>query len=225
MSRRITERKRRKRKRKRRGNKSQALVLASRQHYKLRLRPGELELARGHDGLLRGYPEPVFLVAVYDVRAAKRCQLLARAAFRYDKVTELPGLVQPRDGGGVAGLRVAGEVAVVVLAIAVEQDSSRDIQKLYVQLEQPDAIVAWPTTGVPETIEQLAESLPREDPTAVEIKLGGRYPSEWFRSDDFISAAAACATISRHRPRDFDFPARSADGRNDWRARVSLRLG
>lgn len=167
----------------------------------------------------------MLLIATYDARPG-HARLLSRLITRYEAVRELPTAVKPRDMR-IKGVDVAPQLPIAMLAIALEEDSSRDIQRLYADLDDADGIVVWPSEGVdsiPGTIDQITESLRPERVEPVELKIAGRFPADWFRADKYISSAAAWIVASGCKAIALEIPACSADGRNDWLARVSLQL-
>lgn len=217
MSRRITQRKRRARKRRALARRAPP----DRRKRRVGVSPEPLDIALGHDGLFRGHPEPVVLVAVY--RIAREPILVGRAAIRYQSIEELPGTIRPVAGSALRW-ETYGEAgdSFALLAVALEEDSGRDIGALYAELAVPGHIVVWPS-GDGDALPAHLEELEAEALTPVELKIAGRFPADWFGADDFVAAAAARAPGRRGR-RQLRARMRSRDGRNDWWLGLELHI-
>ena len=55
-----------------------------------------LEIAKGHDGFLRGAPEPVIVAGLY-TRGAGPVALIARSVIRFDQPERIPSAVSARE--------------------------------------------------------------------------------------------------------------------------------
>lgn len=217
MSRRITQRERRARKRR-------ALTRRAppdRRIRRVRVSPGPLDIALGHDGLLRGHPEPVVLLALY--RLGREPALVGRAAIRYRPIEKLPGPVRPLESSALRWESYGvAEDSFALLAVAVEEDSGRDIGALYAELAGPEDILLWPS-GDGDALPAHLEEIQAEALTPVELKIAGRFPADWFGADDFVAAAAAQVPGRRVR-RELRSRARSRDGRNDWWLALEIQV-
>ncbi len=218
------------RRRKRKRNRNQALArreAAPGSLLRVRLELEQLELARGHDGLLRGAPEPALIVAVYGT-TTEHAHLAGRYLYRFERPGSFPCKVTPRERSQESCLVVVASGAkVVLLALAVEEDSGRGLQSLYAALEPGDDVVLWTPGSVTPAPLHLYEPAPPElGPDLghrVHLLLDGHDPSEQLPGDDWIDASvlytSATTQTRRHR-----LHFRAADGRNDWTAELALTL-
>lgn len=185
---------------------------------------------RGHDGFLRGKPEPVLLVAAYAVTGQTSCRLLASAQQAvavkggYPTVTDVElGLLfranLPRRGAG----------RLVVLCLGVEHDKGSDIARLSRELGRADAWGLWAARSpfnVPFTLPELALLKPFQPPEAmpVQAEVHGVDLREFCQKDDWVGGAATLLDATRADDQVWDFPLVSDDGRNHWTARIRLVL-
>ncbi len=185
-----------------------------------------LELAKGYDGFLRGAPEPTLLVAVYGVTGT-RARLAGRYVYRFEQPTAYPCKVSTREPSHESCVVVVAEPSdrLVLLVLAIEEDSGRGLQALYAELERADAIVVWP----PDTVTPAPLLLGELEPQAMAPDLGHRVhvllgeldPAAKLEGDDWVDAAVlhAAATTQRKRCR---FHLCCANARNDWTAELEL---
>jgi hypothetical protein len=183
-----------------------------------------LEIARGHDGFLRGSPEPVLLVGAYLVVEAS-VYVVGRTLHRFVVKTPFPSEATA-DRAALPSCAVelgtAGSAKWVVLAIALEQDGGEDVQRLFGAIEHHDSISVWaPESGdiEPVTLGALPETAEWATPRPVHVSLGGRSAADGCSSDKWIGAVIFW--LRGHRaPQSgrFRLPFLAADGRNDWTA-------
>lgn len=217
-------RKRRKTRRKRR---TKALAVRRPGAFRIGLRIDELELARGHDGLLRGSPEPTLLLAVYRVDATT-VTTHGRYLYRFECPASLPAKVAPQESSNESIVVPFSEGArIVVLVLAVEEDSGQGLQALYAELENGDAVVAWLEPGGGDHPMHLPElttdALVADAPHRIHLVFDDRDPSQQLSGDDWIGAALVWAPLETGRGRHrLHFV--SADARNDWTAELELTL-
>lgn len=208
----MAKRKRRKR------SKSTALAVRER---RVRVAIEALEIARGHDGFLRGVPEPVIVAGLFAV-TGRAARLAARAVWRFETPGELPCAVEPAEPAAIDA-RV-GDAPSVLLALAVEDDGGGDVELLYAALERADALALWPRDGVvpgPLAIDELAtEPAAWRTPRRVELLLDGAHAAERCAGDDWVDAAALVLSPGRGEHR---IHLVSPDGRNDWTALATVR--
>ena len=188
-----------------------------------------VELARGHDGFLRGRPEPVLLVAGFGVGGGEAF-LLSRALRRvvvrepFPSVTTITG---PTDCE-VVKARVPPECdRVVVLILAIEEDSGRDVEALYAELPSCELFSAWPLDERwpdPLGLEELARGPRTPPPRAQRVHLlsGGRDLREQCHADDWVGAALVVLERGGDAGVLWRYRFVSADGRNDWTALVRI---
>ncbi|MCX4247241.1 hypothetical protein [Paraliomyxa miuraensis] len=194
------------------------------------LRMEQLELARGYDGLLRGAPEPTLIVAVFGA-TAEHVRLAGRFLYRFERPGGFPCKVSPREPSRESCMVVLGPGArVVLLVLALEEDSGRGLQAAYAALERAEAIVVWGSEhGSP-----LPMHLSELDPTVllphlghrVHVLVDGHDLGQHTPGDDWVDAGVVhglpVAGSKRYR-----LHLCSPDGRNDWTAEllVGMRKG
>ena len=103
----------------------------------IRLTLETLEIARGHDGLLRGKPEPALLIAVYRTNGALPASLVGRLLVRAPLVGDLPCTVALGQRELRYDARFASSERIVVLVFAVEEDTGEGVAALYAAFETP----------------------------------------------------------------------------------------
>jgi hypothetical protein len=181
-----------------------------------------MELARGHDGLLRGGVEPRLLLAAFLMRKGKPA-LLGRSITSAGTVKSYPHQSEIHEQVLFVGLPKRGEPgAVTLLCLVLEEDSGRDLEALFSDVAAPTRFVSYDVhSTVPEPV-TLAAMMARpstQAPHAESIQLlrDGRPLEEALKHDDWIAAsvirleATQVSTGSR-----WSVEARSHDQRNDW---------
>jgi hypothetical protein len=181
-----------------------------------------LDIAAGHDGVLRGLPEPAIVFAAY-ISNGQRAGLLGRALHRFRPSSGFPCVVPAEPRPSVEGvLRQFAGLHFVALAIALEEDGGRDIQQLYAATERPDDISLWRQHDAGVHAVQLAEIRPDASewstPQRAELFVDRRDGSSMCRSDEWIGCAAWAVPLVARRDATFRAHFRAADGRNDWTA-------
>lgn len=186
----------------------------------LRVDIPSLEVARGHDGFLRGRPEPVVVLGVY-VAGTSSVQLIEREVFRFEVATPFPSVARKRAGRALeCSVRYAGgEPASVFVAVALEQDGAGDVQRIYGQLEQCREISLYRSDSDPEpaSLTDLAADPTWRDPATVQLLVGGRVSRDECASDKFIGAVAWSLETGRLGGL-FRLHFLADDHRNDWTA-------
>lgn len=189
---------------------------------RLRAQIEALEMARGHDGLLRGSPEPVVLLAAFHPDGGP--QAIARSIARF-----APRGAYPLTAAPSAPVRLEGEVRappagqgvlrVVLAAIALEEDGGGDVADAYAALGDGRALSVWSEESVdPTPIVSVTEAGVRR----VHVLRDGADLRDRCRDDELIGAAVAVVGArGGHRLR---LPFVSGDGLNDWTALVDLEL-
>lgn len=195
----------------------------------LQVRLQNLELARGYDGLLRGEPEPAVLVALYVVEA-QRAQHLGRLCTRFQQPTRLPCVITPRETQEIkARVQHLQPALFVGVAIAIEEDSGKDLRELYASLEQPEAISLWSETSQwPEPL--LLNELTAPGPglqmfDGAHILVDGEHLSDRCQHDDLVAAIVFGVTGGQRYDSVQRLHFLSKGGLNDWTAVLRLRIG
>jgi hypothetical protein len=177
-----------------------------------------LEIARGHDGLLQGKPEPVVALGLYVVDTAG-ARLAARGLVRFAPMGTIPATVAPVPSAIVDGGRLPkGAKGWVALAVALEEDRGDDVRRLYAALERPGDLHCVADDGAAE--HSLADALARTAPRPVHLLVDGADAASTCASDDWVGAAIAAfpARGADRAPLRLHFS--SGDRRNDWTAVV-----
>jgi hypothetical protein len=192
---------------------------------RVQLRMGQLELAKGHDGLLRGEPEPTLLVAVY-CATAEHTRLGGRYLYRFECPGGYPCKVSPREPSREACVvEVDPGARLVLLALAVEEDSGRGLQALYAALERGESIVVSAsdsTVFIPLHLHECdAPALAPGLGHRVHLSFGEHDPATQTEGDGWVAAvvlhAAPVVQQGLHR-----LHFRAGDGRNDWTAELEV---
>jgi hypothetical protein len=184
-----------------------------------------LELAAGHDGLLRGHPEPVLVVGLYRVSEAG-CSLLGRTMVRFAPKGAYPSTALPLGAASIAGrMDSAPESRLVLIGLALEEDSGGDVKDAYAMLDRAGALLVWSDaefTPSPVSIRALGNrssgvaSVPQ-----LHVLLDGIDMRDVCLDDDWIGASALVLPAAGGGQHRLCF--RSADGLNDWTAIVRSR--
>ncbi len=185
-------------------------------------------LTRGHDGLLRGKPEPVLLFAAYAV-AGKYVALLSSIRHTFGVRGPYPSTVDCKQQALFRAPLPDGVQRVLLLCLALEYDRGPDILALGDGLSVPEHWGVWATDSpveVPFSLADLALLQPFRPPSAmtVNVRFMERDCRELCQQDDFVGGAVIL--LSPQRPTRDTWRARmiSADGRNDWTANLWVQL-
>jgi hypothetical protein len=194
---------------------------------RIELRMEQLELAKGYDGLLRGAPEPAVVVAVYQATAA-RTVVAGRYLYRFERPGAFPCKVATRQPSRESCvIAVEPGARLVLLAVAIEEDSGYGLQAIYAELERADAIMVWAADHGPPVPQHLGELEPHELAPdlghRVHLLIDGLDPTQHLPGDDFVDAALLHGALAVRSQRcRLRFCA--VDGRNDWTAELLLAL-
>ncbi|WP_437722130.1 hypothetical protein [Sorangium sp. So ce861] len=214
--------------------------------FRLRLDITALELASGHDGLLRGAPEPVLLVAAYllfppDPGAPPPApgapaglapprplgRTLARFSApqgRFPAVLTLRGPLSFK-----ARARARDDDRILLLVLAVEEDTGKEVERLYAHLADAKHLRLWDLDAPVPSPSTLAELIAapylqgHAAPARVGVLDDGGDLRDTCRGDDFVGASAALVSTARHEDA-LRFHVVSADGRNDWTAVTAVSV-
>lgn len=189
------------------------------------LRLDSLEIARGHDGLLRGAPEPVILLALFGCRPGA-ARLLDRRVVHVRPPRVMPCTLRPMESVMMAPMLAADETHALIVAVGIERDGGRDVERIFGALEHCERLSAWCPAEhdpSPRHIEEVAATSAGRTLRAALLVDGT--PIEDGTSDDVVGASLTSLDATAPTRRDARFALVSADGRNDWTAlaRVGLR--
>ena len=195
----------------------------------LRVALETLEIARGHDGFLRGKPEPALLVAAYRVGGTAPSCLVGRLLVRAQLKSEIPCSVELGQSEVHYDARFGVAERVVVLALAIEEDSGDGVQALYTAFETPEQLMLYDTLEA-EPVPRSLDEWSRTDCAAplarpVEVLLGAASLERLATSDDYISASAFSVTANARCDDVWRLPFVARDSRNDWTLVLRLHIG
>jgi hypothetical protein len=186
-----------------------------------------LEIARGHDGFLRGDPEPVVIFAAY--LAGTVPQVIGRTLHRFRAHSPFPShasadrRVLPACG---VHLPARSQPRWVMLAVALEEDGGEDVQRIFGALERHATVSVWaPEASDPDPVP--VTSIPVQAdwflPRPVEVLLEGAHAGRSCQSDKWVGAVCWAMTgapspaLVRYR-----LPFLAEDRRNDWTAVIDV---
>jgi len=189
----------------------------------------EVEFVAGHDGFLRGKPEPELLFVAIAQDDERICLLqtsrrkLALAKGGFPCVAELPNKL-------VINARVpkwARQIA--LLCLGLENDGGKDIDLLASAL---DDLSSWKvratdsSIAAPFALDELTVLPPTPAPTAMPVRLSyqGEDAGALCKKDDWVAASLALLDARKAAGNTWKMRLRSADRQNDWKPKVELRL-
>jgi len=188
-----------------------------------------MEIARGHDGFLRGEPEPVVIVAAY-VLDGEQVRPVGRALYRFTPSGPFPSVTTPLVRPPIA-VQVAHSrpVAFALLAIALEEDGGIDVQTAYGATDAYRTLSVWSEDHREPAPLHLHELLNEPDvwrqPTSIQVIVDGRNLSSTCKSDEWVGGVAWLVPAYKHplptrreARNEFRLHFQSTDGRNDWTA-------
>lgn len=187
-----------------------------------------IEFTRGHDGFLRGKPEPEILFALYAI-STDSAVLLQRnrrpvaVNGAYPTTTELPNklMLNSRVPSGCRRL--------ALLCLALEHDSGEDINTIYAGLVE-DA--AWQVRAcdsalaAPFSLPELLFLQPTPAPAAlpVELKLRGDRLEDLCQKDDWVGAGLLLLDGETDIRDLWRLRILSSSQRNDWTLKIEVRV-
>lgn len=187
-----------------------------------------LEIARGHDGLLRGKPEPVIVSAIFHLQS-NQTRLGGRWVNRCNCSTaSYPTLVTPID---VPRMNAPGfsarEAAFFCLWIAIEDDGGSLVQDIYARLERVNDIFLCPLEHLDPaplflTCDGVSE-LERCQPFPLDLLVEGQHLSSLRARDDFIAAMGVVLPAGGPYTEELRVHFVSTNERNDWTLPVKIR--
>lgn len=180
---------------------------------------------RGHDGFLRGKPEPVLLFAAF--ADARRIGSVARRVLhvrgRYPVVC---GVDDPNLFSGTVS---RGQSRIVVFGLGLEYDSGKDIAELCQAMAEPEPWKVWAADSAlaaPFSLPELNLLDPFTPPraTTMNVRLGRDNLADRCTEDDWVSGAAIVLDAQRPSCEDWEVAFSSADKKNHWVAKLRLRV-
>lgn len=188
----------------------------------------EVEFVAGHDGFLRGKPEPelMFVAIAQDEERICLMQLSRRKlalSGKFPCVAELPNKL-------VINARVPRWTRqIALLCLAVENDGGKDIDLLATAL---DDLSAWKTRSTdssiaaPFALDELSVLPPTPAPTAMKVRLSyqGEDAGSLCKKDDWIAASLVLLDAFKVASNTWTMRLLSDDRKNDWKPKVELRL-
>lgn len=185
-----------------------------------------LEIARGHDGLFRGHPDPVLVVGAY-WHDGTMARTIGRTLHKF-VVTKnapcraltdtpvIPSCALPHGANGTF----------VVLVLAVEENDGNGVGELFAAVERPNLlqVSSLERTDI-DTFNLPAIPRIREwsVPVSVHLLAGGSAASSMCRSDTLVGASVFWMPARRPAlPASYRVPFRSEDRKNDWTALLTI---
>lgn len=183
-----------------------------------------LDLAKGHDGFMRGKPEPVLITVGYGLHAGG-IELLGRAlrrpeirgAYPVSVATEAPELF--RSSVQLSCTRLA------LLTVALEEDDGKGVEQIYGALAEPQDLQLWRSDAdvpAPVSLEQVEDlSLSASSDLQVNLIWGQSDLRDLCQQDSWIGASLVVLPLARSRwSRLLRFV--DEEERNDWSARLEI---
>ncbi len=182
-----------------------------------------LEVARGHDGFMRGAPEPVVVCGVFAITAAGP-RLLGRGVAEFHRPKRsYPCTVEPHAADLIDAAAPRESGSLVLVSLAFEKDGGGDVQRAYAALERAADIALFDETAAepaPIDLDDVAGDLAGwSTPRAVHLMVDGAH---FVAADDDWVAGAAVAVERGGRRQRHRAHFASADGRNDWTASINV---
>lgn len=190
----------------------------------LTVRIDALELARGHDGLLRGQPEPVVLMGVFTY-GDRGPVLRGRHIVRLPTPDKIPATLSPRQSTRISATMEDGDEGFVIVGFALEEDNGADIARVFGALERPERIVGWrdgEELPHPRPLHHVAIAAPRTA-APVHVVIDGEN-LERIRGDGWVGGSVIGVPADTRYVSDARMSFLSPDRKNDWTARVHVTL-
>ena len=187
---------------------------------------GDMERGRGYDGVLRGKPEPVVLLAAFDCTDGTP-RPVHQHLVRFYRPHRIPGRVEAKkQERHLSRTPLPRGANLALLAIAMEEDNGQGILNLYSVLRDHQQLIAWPTNqpdhfpcplpayAVGLGAEGVQTELMIDNDTLGDLCKGDNYvgTSVFFRRvDDRIKDVVTCRIVTEDR-------------RNDWHLKLQLTV-
>lgn len=187
-----------------------------------------LEVARGHDGFLRGKPEPVLLVAAYRTNETQPASLVGRLLLRAQIKSNMPCSVELGAREIRYDARFATSDRLLVLVFSVEENAGEGVAALYALFEKPAQLLiynAGESVPSPLSLEEWAKRECRAPSAhAIEVLRDGQSLEKLAESDQFIAASAFSVGTHTRSNDDWRLPFVARDERNDWTLLARMRV-
>jgi len=187
-----------------------------------------LEIARGHDGFLRGKPEPALLVAAYRADGSQPASLLGRLLLRARVESDMPCSVELGARELRYDARFGTDERLMVLVFSVEENAGDGVAALYAALEKPGKLLiynAGESVPSPLSLEDWAKRECRAPAAhAVEVLHGGEALEKIAEADQFIAASAFSVIANARCDETWRLPFVARDERNDWTLLARMRI-
>jgi hypothetical protein len=195
----------------------------------LRLSLETLEIVRGHDGLLRGKPEPVLLVAIYRTNAATPAFVAGRTLVRVKLKGALPANVTLKNCDLRYDARFATTERLVVLVVAAEEDSGSGVERISAALESPESLLLYALLDAepaPEPLDAWA-CVGCAAPTAirVEVLAGAETSRTLSQEGEYVAACAFNLGATERQDEIWRLPFADRESRNEWVLSLRMRVG
>ncbi|MFH1812135.1 MAG: hypothetical protein ABIJ09_25585 [Pseudomonadota bacterium] len=159
---------------------------------KLKIQPRYLEVHKGHDGLLRGKPEPAVVLCVLG-EAGDGMKVLAKETLRFRLGGELPGRAELETARTLRVERIRSEGQLVLLTAGIEEDSGEGIGQVCAAFEFPDRVQVLTQD---QRLVQLGDRRELETnlnsgvaETLAAVFFEGREMTELCRGDDWVGCS------------------------------------
>lgn len=186
----------------------------------------ELSIAKGHDGLFRGSPEPVIVAGLFvtDARSPHGRTCL-RGLWQFANPKVIPSDVKVLGAPALTGTAsVDFSFTAILLVVALEQDSGAFVAEVLAAMDDISRWAVWSEADVIPHPLHLHELPPAMMTQRVRLQLDGAFVDQCSHADDFIDARVIALTGADKLKRDFRLHFRSADGLNDWSVELALRV-
>jgi hypothetical protein len=186
----------------------------------------DLEIAKGHDGLLRGAPEPVVVMGAFLIADGK-CVLCGRGVFRFDSPKKIPDVITKKEGKAHGLIPKKHDARLAFVFAALEEDGGGAIQEVYARLERGAHVVAidredhslralhleeWPAPA-PGTF---------AGPSAVDLQVDGE-DLQKLSGDDWVAASLLIVPMPFSLSDPIRIHFRDGEGKNDWTLRIKAK--
>jgi hypothetical protein len=186
----------------------------------------DLEIAKGHDGLLRGAPEPVVVIGAFLITDNKPV-LCGRGIFRFESPKQIPGVITRKEGKvhGLVPKKPNSRLAFIFAAL--EEDEGGAIREVYARMERAAHFQAIDREDHSLRALNLEEwPAPEPDqflgPHAVDLQVDGQ-DLQAIAGDDWVAASILLVPLPFALRDPVRIHFRDRDGKNDWTLRVKAR--
>ena len=191
----------------------------------LRLDIKPLYLARGHDGPLRGAPDPAMVVCAWSVDG-DLVRTVLRAVVRFNVRGRLPGAAEP-EVTTLVSTSLGGARTVLCAVALFEENGGHDVQRLTAALEHPGTLHFVDLGGDAGNGHSGGDATPHvlsalecaRDPRLSTLSARGIVLGDGDASvtttDQWVGGAAV-VVVGQKRTADHRLSLQSIDGRQDW---------